>query len=42
MKDNAFHIYDFIMDNGDEDGEIKLANKFTFQSDGSINKVIII
>jgi hypothetical protein len=30
MKDNELHIYDFIRDNGGEDGEIKLAKKFTF------------
>ncbi len=40
MEDDVLHIYNFVGDSGDEDGELMLASKFVFQSDEIAKKVM--
>jgi hypothetical protein len=42
MEDNVLHIYNFMGDNRDEDGELRLASKFVFQYDEVAKKVYVI
>ncbi len=41
-KDNVLHIYNFVGDNGDEDGELRLVGKFVFQFDEIAKEVHVI
>ncbi len=41
MEDDVLHIYNFVGDNGDEDGELRLASKFVFQFDGIAKEVYV-
>ncbi len=41
-KDNVLHIYNFVGDNGDEDGELRLVGKFVFQFDEIAKEVYVI
>jgi len=42
MEDDVLHIYNFMGDNGDEDGELRLASKFVFQFDEIAKEVYVI
>jgi hypothetical protein len=42
MEDDVLHIYNFMGDNGDEDGELMLASKFVFQSNEIAKEVYVI
>ncbi len=42
MEDDVLHIYNFVGDNGDEDGELRLASKFVFQFDEIAKEVYVI
>jgi len=42
IEDNALHIYNFVGNNGDEDGELRLASKFVFQYDEIAKEVYVI
>jgi hypothetical protein len=42
MENDVFHIYNFVGEIGDEDGELKLASNFVFQFDEIAKKVYVI